>query len=140
MGHTSADADIDGDAAVAAGDAEVLAVQVDVVLHTASAWEAAASTGLGGSCTEVAAEAFAHSPRWVTLTWHVTAAAHSSEQSRQGSLDRSRCGTSAWVVEAYSQNDGPAFDDAYAAEAWVAVAPVRIHHSKQEKAIGIPDA
>ena len=138
MGHTSVGAGIDGNAA-AADDAEALAVQEGVVLHTASVWEAA-SMGLGDSCTEAVAEAFARSPRLVTLTWHATAAAHSSEQSPKGSLDRNRCGTSAWAVEAYYQNDGPAVDDAYAAEAWVAGVFAHSHHSMQAKAIDIPDA
>lgn len=113
--HTSAGADIDADAAVAAGDAEVLAVQVDVVQHTASAWEDAAWTGLGDSCTEAVAEASARSPRLARPTWHAKAEAHSSEQSPKGSLGRNRCGTSAWVVEACSH--GVAGDDAYAVEA-----------------------
>ena len=104
------DVDIDVDAA------EALAGQVDVEQNTASGREKAASTGLDGSCTEVAAEASARSPRWETLTWHAMVAVRSSEQSPQGSLGRSRCGTSALAVEACSQH-GPAGDDAYAAEA-----------------------
>ena len=116
VGHTSVDAGIDlGDAA--ADDAEALAVQVDVVRHTASAWEVAASMGLGGSCTELVAEASARSPKLATPTWHATVAVRSSEQGPQGSFGRNRCGMSAWTVEAYSQRDGVADDDACAAEA-----------------------
>ena len=110
VGHTFVDVDIDVDAA------EALAGQVDVEQNTALGREKAASTGLDGSCTEVAAEASARSPRWETLTWHAMVAVRSSEQSPQGSLGRSRCGTSALAVEACSQH-GPAGDDAYAAEA-----------------------
>ena len=134
VSHTFVAAGIDVDAV------EALEVRVDVVQHTASAWEEAASTGLGDSCTEAGAEASARSPRLVRPTWHATAAARSSEQSPQGSLGRNRCGTSAWEVEAYSQNDGVAGDDAYAAEALVATVPAHSHRSKQAKATDIPDA
>lgn len=113
--HTSVVADIDVDAAVAAGDAEALGVQVDVVQRIALAWEEAALTGLGDSCTGAVAEASARSPRLARLTWHVKAEAHSSEQSRQDILGRSRCGTLAWAVEACSH--GVAGGDAHAAEA-----------------------
>jgi hypothetical protein len=133
VGHTFVDADIDVDAA------EALAGRVDAEQNTASGQEKAASTDLDDSCTEVAAEASARSPRWGTLTWHAMEVAHSSEQSPQDSLGRSRCDTSALAAEAYSQH-GNAGDDAYAAEAWVAVGPAHSHHSKLVKAIDIPDA
>lgn len=136
--HTSVVADIEVDAVVAADDAEVPAVQEDVVQHTASAWEEAAYMGLGDSCAEAVAEAFARSPKLVTLTWHAKAEAHSSEQSRQDILARSRCDTSAWAVEACSH--GVAGGDAYAAEAEAATVPAHSHRSKQAKAIGIPGA
>ena len=93
--HTSVVADIEVDAVVAADDAEVPAVQEDVVQHTASAWEEPVLTGQGDSCTEVAAKASARSPKLVRPTWHVMAEAHLSEQSQQGSLGRNHCGTSA---------------------------------------------
>jgi len=133
-GRTSVAADIDGDAA------EALAAQADVVQRTASAWEEPALTGQGDSCTEVAAKASARSRKLVRQTWHVTAEARSSEQSPQGSLGRNHCGTSALEVEAYSQHDGLAGGDAYAAEAWAAVVPAHSHRSEQAKAIGIPGA
>ena len=76
VGHTFVAVDIDVDAV------EALAVQVDVVQHTAWAWEKAASMDLGDSCTEPVAEASARSPRLETLTWHAKVAARSSEQSR----------------------------------------------------------
>jgi hypothetical protein len=112
---------------------------VDVGQNTAWGREKAASTGLDGSCTEVAAEAFARSPRWETLTWHATAAVRSGEQSPQGILGRNRCGMSALAVAACSQHE-LAGDDAYAAETWGAVVPARSHHSERAKAIGILDA
>jgi hypothetical protein len=76
VGHTFVAVDIDVDGV------EALAVQVDVVQHTAWAWEEAVLMDLGDSCTEPVAEASDRSPRLVTLTWHATAAARSSELSR----------------------------------------------------------
>jgi len=93
--RTSVAADIDGNAVVAAGDAEVPAEQVDVVQRIASAWGQPASTCLGDSCTEAVAETSGRSPRWARPTWHAKAEAHSSEQSPQGILGRNHCGTSA---------------------------------------------
>lgn len=80
-GHTSVaaagiDVDVDGAAADAAEAPEALAVQADVVLGTALTRARAASTDLGDSCIETAAETSVHIPSSGRPSWCATAAAH----------------------------------------------------------------